>query len=152
MNQYAEGVFFAVLAGVCASLASVFGKLSFDSTIVLNTIHSVSVYFYGNDEILERMVLIIQGICFSFMLLVNLVMMNSFAKSMNKTSSLYATVISNSINYCFSGILGFLLFREILSWIWCIGASLILFGLYFMMRGIENQKSPPSMTKMKKFL
>ena len=75
------------------------------------------------------------------MLMANAMMMASFLQSLQDSGSLNATVINSSVNFFFSGLAGKLLFGEILSGQWWLGAMLILTGVWMVSLSSEATKN-----------
>jgi len=140
-----NGAGYAIVAGTCAALASVFGKMAFDSSIVMGYLQSyVSSsphleLFSGTSVSAETIAYSLRALCFVFLLLSNAIMMNAFVKSMAKTSSINATMINSSFNYFVTALFGFFLFGEKLSLQWWIGGFCILIGLYIVNLGIQQE-------------
>jgi hypothetical protein len=65
---------------------------------------------------------------------VNGLMWTMFTKAMNLSNTVTATVINSSTNYFASALFGFVLFSEPLPFKWWLGSSLILAGLFMMIR------------------
>jgi drug/metabolite transporter (DMT)-like permease len=57
---------------------------------------------------------------------------------MNKLESVRATTIINGFSYALSGMAGWLLFQERISWLWCLGMCMIMFGIFL----ISYQSQP----------
>ena len=141
-----SGTGYAILAGTSAALASVFGKLAFDSNIVRGVLRdyvsssSHSELFSSSTSVSsETLEYGLRALCFAFLLLSNAIMMNAFVKSMAKTSSINATMINSSFNYFVTALCGFFLFGEKLSLQWWIGGFCILIGLYIVNLGIQHE-------------
>eukprot|EP01116_Phalansterium_solitarium_P007260 TRINITY_DN19844_c0_g1_i1.p1 TRINITY_DN19844_c0_g1~~TRINITY_DN19844_c0_g1_i1.p1 ORF type:complete len:165 (-),score=12.48 TRINITY_DN19844_c0_g1_i1:44-538(-) len=125
-----SGATLSILAGLSAASASVLLKLAFDSDAVPRIFSSLPPQFQlGYFELSSRVVFFILG------LLANALMMNFFAKSMNLSTTLSATVINSSVNYFCTAVLGYAIFGEALSTTWWAGASLVLVGVFLIARG-----------------
>ncbi|KAL6061158.1 hypothetical protein QOT17_013075 [Balamuthia mandrillaris] len=171
------GLLFAALAGSCAAMASVFGKLAMDSSIAQNTwlplagwslttLNTTSSFSLDDNAILfsvldhsisllDGVVITLRLLCFGLFFLSNLLMWNMFVKSLNNTSSsLVPTVINTATNFFLSAVLAWLLFDESLSWSWAFGASFILVGLVLISRSTteeeEEKQSTAKTTQSKK--
>jgi drug/metabolite transporter (DMT)-like permease len=106
---------YAVLAGFCASAASLFGKLS--------GLPTFEGYF------------IVRILFFALMVACNAGVWTLFVKALqNVESSLTATVTSAASNYCLSAVTGFFVFGEITTLIWWSGMSLIICGLLLVVK------------------
>lgn len=68
------------------------------------------------------------------MLLTNALMLNYFVKSLNRLSTLTATITSAGTNFLCTAVLGRFCFHEDLSIQWGIGASFILIGMQLIIR------------------
>ena len=110
----------ALASGFGAALASVFGKLAFDETLI-------RLHFEDQPESVH---LAIRGLCFVGIFLSNVVMMGLFARCLQRSTSLAATVSNCATNFCFTGVLGVLLFGEHLSATWLLGICSLLAGLF----------------------
>ncbi|KAL6072609.1 hypothetical protein QOT17_005430 [Balamuthia mandrillaris] len=172
------GLLFAALAGSCAAMASVFGKLAMDSSIAqttwrplagwsLTNLNTTTSSFSLDDNailfsvldhsisLLDGFVIALRLLCFGLFFLSNLLMWNMFVKSLNNTSSsLVPTVINTATNFFLSAVLAWLLFDESLSWTWAFGASFILVGLVLISRStteeVEEKQSTAKATQSKK--
>jgi drug/metabolite transporter (DMT)-like permease len=139
------GYGYSALAGICAALASVFGKLAFDSQVILTTISSSSVDSFlssslsPNGVTLEKLSYVLRALSFGLVIGTNALMMNFFVKSMSLTSSINATMINSSVNFFISAFLGCLLFGEALTMTWWIGGGFILIGLYVINHGMRRE-------------
>lgn len=142
-----KGFVLATMAGTCAGLASVFGKLAVDGQWIrqglsllqgiseeYNTPHATAsvglepmmgLNFSGMESALR-------GLCFASVFVCNMVMWNLFVKSMNFSSSVMATVVNSATNFFSSALLGHLLFAEPLPPSWWLGSGLIIAGLFFL--------------------
>ncbi|XP_037036110.1 uncharacterized protein LOC119074215 [Bradysia coprophila] len=119
-------VHFGVLAGICASLGSVFGKLM-SQTEKLND-NAGNIYF---GQLLNPLML--KLICFVLMLTFNALVWTFFVKALHqKGGSLVATVTSAATNYAVSALLGSLIFGETSSLLWWFGTSLVIMGVVLM--------------------
>ena len=71
----------------------------------------------------------LQLLCYAMMVLANVVNMAMFSAALRTTSSLRATATAVGSNIVTSGLLGILLFGEIVSLRWIIGVVLTLLGM-----------------------
>lgn len=148
------GILLAILAGLCAALASVFAKLAMASESTLALCQLTSKYL---EEILllyeitnasfylisildcDQIVSYIRIICFGMIFLCNALMWTLFVKAMQKCSStVEATLINTASNLAFTAILGYLLFAENLSLLWWIGMSFIVIGMCLIMQDSDT--------------
>ncbi|XP_017776694.1 PREDICTED: transmembrane protein 42 [Nicrophorus vespilloides] len=117
---------FAIVSGICASAASMFGKLSGLPTF--------------QDVIAVRILF------FSLMLACNAAVWTFYVKALQASnSSLSATVTSAATNYLLSAISGFLIFGEVTSLIWWAGAGLVLLGLILIVTESEEDMEKKKM-------
>ena len=148
------GVLLAVIAGLCASLASVFAKLAMasDSTTTL----CVQLTEYSRDILppleenltstfldCDQVVLYMRIICFGMIFLCNALMWTIYVKALQKCSStVEATLINTASNLTFTAAFGFVLFGESLSLLWWIGMSFIVVGMCLIINGNEISDEP----------
>ncbi|CAH1155634.1 unnamed protein product [Phaedon cochleariae] len=104
-----ETVKYAIYSGVCASSASIFGKIS--GLPIFEGNFTFRIPFF---------------IC---MLVCNGGVWTFFVKALQLTNSLSATVISSATNYVISAVAGFLIFGEFTSLWWWSGMFLIILGV-----------------------
>ncbi|XP_055701624.1 transmembrane protein 42-like [Phlebotomus papatasi] len=104
---------FAILSGLCAAGASVFGKLS-------STVESQDVLGWT-----------LKACCIIFMIILNTLVWTFFVKALHSGSggSVGATVVSSGTNYFTSALLGWVIFGETTSLFWWFGTSLIITGI-----------------------
>ncbi|ORX49988.1 hypothetical protein BCR36DRAFT_412486 [Piromyces finnis] len=148
-------IFYSVLAGTLAALASVCAKLAVDSNtnqyyrfvcrfFVSNPDWcSVEdgVYIRGDDSWIkfQKIFRIFRLISFLCLFLCNALMWAYFTKALNVSkSSIQVTVINNATNFCLTAILGLLIFNEPLSLQWWFGASLIVTGTVLLNTEIQK--------------
>ncbi|XP_046411149.1 transmembrane protein 42-like [Neodiprion virginianus] len=102
----------AIVAGVCATIGSLFGKLC------------------SGVEITSTVLLLLKFALLVAMMTINTAGCTLFVKSLQGSgSSLPATVASSATNYFCSALIGFLVFGESTSLLWWIGTTLVLCGL-----------------------
>ncbi|XP_045821159.1 uncharacterized protein LOC123914172 [Trifolium pratense] len=106
-----KGYAWAVSAGFNAALAAIFAKLSFHILIK-----------YG------------------FVVLFNVMMWGCYVNSLKALSSLQATVTNFATNFISSGLAGFFLFQESLSFQWFAGALLIIIGVIILSNSSIEKK------------
>lgn len=96
-NRYL-GFYYSLISGSCASLASIFGKTTFDSSVFKEFAHFFP--FLDNSEAFsETLGLIIRLIFFGMIFFMNALMWTNFVKSMHHWSSLHATITNSSVNF-----------------------------------------------------
>lgn len=102
----------SVLAGVFATIGSLFGKLS------------------GGVEVTSTVLIFVKLILLGLMIASNTAGCTFFVKSLQGSgSSLPATVTSSATNYFCSALIGCLVFDESTSLMWWTGTTLVLSGL-----------------------
>ena len=135
-----------MLAGFYGALAGVLGKLAFSEETILS--RSVSVWCANSNfsvQLIDSLecdylVYIMRGCMFVLMFWDNALMFSSAFKGLNEDGSLTSTVLSTSTNFLFTAFLGYMLFNESLSYKWCVGASLVALGIYFLHLGKADAK------------
>ncbi|XP_058055394.1 transmembrane protein 42 [Anopheles bellator] len=120
---------YAVVAGLCASFSSLFGKLTSNSERVAQNIG------------LPGWHLLAQVLCVAVMILLNACVWRFFVKALHtgSGSSLVASLASAATNYVASAILGWLIFDEQTTIVWWIGTSLVLAGLLLLITGTDQE-------------
>ncbi|XP_012262183.1 transmembrane protein 42 [Athalia rosae] len=112
MAEKAGKIHLSVVAGLCATLGSLFGKLS------------------GGIEMTSTIFILIKLSLLVLMITANTAGCTFFVKSLQGCgSSLPATVASAATNYFCSALMGFLIFGESTSLMWWTGTTLVLCGL-----------------------
>uniref|UniRef100_A0A4Y0BJJ8 EamA domain-containing protein n=1 Tax=Anopheles funestus TaxID=62324 RepID=A0A4Y0BJJ8_ANOFN len=128
-----EKPYYAVVAGLCASFASLFGKLTANSGRLLDW--SGLSTWPGGD-------LLVQALCVLIMILLNGCVWRFFVKALHagSGSTLRASLTSAATNYVASAILGLLLFDERSTLLWWFGTALVLAGLLLIIGGSDEEK------------
>ena len=106
----------AVASATCGSLASVCGKIAFD-TSDLSLLAQI-----GIDHFPLRVVV------FVFLILLNSVMLSLYVKVLQLVSALQASLLAFVCNYLISTFVGVLLFGESVSVKWLLGAAIMTSG------------------------
>lgn len=105
-----SGNSYAILAGLSACFASIFGKLTFSQTRILS---------------IETIVLIILFV-FS-----NVFMWRCYSKALSYShTSIQPTIVTKTSNFLLSALAGFFFFSEPINFTWILGFLLILLGVY----------------------
>ncbi|KAK4256303.1 hypothetical protein QN277_009187 [Acacia crassicarpa] len=105
-----KGYAWAISAGFCAAMAAISAKLS-----------------------------ILQFLRYGLVVVFNVVMWACYVNSLKALSSLQATVTNFATNFISSGLAGFFLFQEAVSYKWVAGALLIVIGVFILSKsGIEK--------------
>ncbi|XP_050079569.1 uncharacterized protein LOC126567390 [Anopheles maculipalpis] len=127
-----EKPYFAVIAGLCASFASLFGKLTANSGRLLDWVGLAS---WPVGEVL------VQALCVLIMILLNGCVWRFFVKALHTGtgSTLRASLASAATNYVASAILGMLLFNEHSTLLWWLGTLLVLAGLLLIIGGSDEE-------------
>ncbi|XP_015884806.2 uncharacterized protein LOC107420381 [Ziziphus jujuba] len=115
------GYAWAVAAGLNAALAAIFAKLI-----------ATQIFRYG------------------LVIVFNVIMWGCFANSLKALSSLQATVTNFATNFLTSGLAGYFLFEEALSFQWLTGAVLIVIGVLILSKSSTERKFEEDGTTRKK--
>lgn len=93
-----------MVAGFSASLSSIFGKLAFDSSIMPLWLDLVfpSLLSTLSKDTYDYLLLGIRGFCFVMIFLTNVIMINLFVKSMNRSTTSEAVVVNTACNFFFT--------------------------------------------------
>lgn len=91
---------------------------------------------------LKESSLLQKGVCLTLMLISNAMVWRFLVKGFhsNDSSTLVPTVVATAANFIISGILGKLVFSESTNLLWCVGAGMILVGLYCIISDEEVEK------------
>jgi drug/metabolite transporter (DMT)-like permease len=116
------GIQYALLAGICASLSSVFGKLMTQPKDQLSTFMTRALFLLLN-------------------LMCTVLMIGLYTRSMHHLSTTEATIINSSTNLIFTALFGTILFDERLSLKWYMGSALITMGVALIMTGERKQRT-----------
>uniref|UniRef100_A0A8W7PIM4 EamA domain-containing protein n=1 Tax=Anopheles coluzzii TaxID=1518534 RepID=A0A8W7PIM4_ANOCL len=127
-----ERPYYAVIAGLCASFASLFGKLTANSGRLLE---------HAGLTALPAGETLVQAVCFLTMVLLNGCVWRFFVKALHagSGSTLRASLASAATNYVASALLGTVLFNEQSSLLWWLGTALVLAGLLLIIGGSEEK-------------
>ena len=101
---------YSILAGISACLASVFGKLTFSQTtfVSVQTIIYIVLFIFSN-----------------------VFMWRCYSKALSLSStSIQPTIVTKTSNFLLSALVGFIFFTEPINFLWLVGFSLILIGVY----------------------
>lgn len=116
------GIQYALLAGLCASLSSVFGKLMTQPKDELSAF------------IIRALFLLLNVMC-------TVLMIGLYTRSMHHLSTTEATIINSSANLIFTALFGTILFQERLSLRWYMGSILITVGVAVIMTGEKKKRT-----------
>jgi uncharacterized membrane protein len=103
--------FYSILAGVSASFASIFGKLTFSQPTFVSLLAVIYIALF----------------VFS-----NVFMWRCYSKALSLSStSIQPTIVTKTSNFLLSALVGFFVFSESINLTWSLGFLLILVGVYF---------------------
>ncbi|RDD40071.1 Transmembrane protein 42 [Trichoplax sp. H2] len=123
------GFLLASLAGLSAAFASMFMKLAFYDDHIMKD-YLCTAWIEISSKNCTKIWWCLRAICIGGFFLSNAIMWTFFVKALNQfRTSLQATVISSAINFIASALLGYVIFKEYLSKMWCLGAFLMIVGL-----------------------
>ena len=122
-----KGHILAASAGVCGSLASITGKLIGYRIWFLEGC-TATFQKATQEDFCWYTVFVFQIGCFLLTLLLNSVMWTMFVESMQSLGSSEAMVINIGTNILISAFCGWLFFAEKLTFVWWIGATMIVSG------------------------
>lgn len=117
-----------VFCGAFGSVASIVGKIALSDNWLVNTLRT-----YLCDNTVVSCYIIewpIRAIIFALMFSCNALMISNFLKALEKNGSLQVTVMSSSINFVLTGLLGTLVMNETVSLMWYVGALMVSVGIY----------------------
>lgn len=101
---------YAILAGVSACLASVFGKLTFSQSSYASVQTVVYIVFF---------------------VFANVFMWRCYSKALSlSATSIQPTIVTKTSNFLLSALVGFVFFFEPINSVWLIGLLFILVGVY----------------------
>jgi len=136
------------LAGLFAATASIFGKLALVDISEKTTaaLRRPNLSFWLEDVLTAvscsdpsdfneawnwcaLLVATFRIACFATMVILNILQLSSFLKALERKGSLVVTVVSSSINFIVTGILGSVVLNENVSPKWLLGATFIAVGV-----------------------
>ena len=93
-----------MIAGLSASLSSVFGKLAMDAHIMPLWLNTLAPWLQKSlaETQFEYLVLALRGVSFVMIFLSNVIMINLFVKSMNLGTTSEAVVVNTASNFFFT--------------------------------------------------
>mmetsp|Transcript_13855 Transcript_13855/g.18159 ORF Transcript_13855/g.18159 Transcript_13855/m.18159 type:complete len:161 (-) Transcript_13855:696-1178(-) len=136
----------AALSGLCAAVASVFGKVGLSDVngpVVSFVVHYMcgteissssdndggGDYFFTCNSLVSYGA---RGVFVIAMLLINAIMMGSFLEGLQESGSVAAVALSTAANFSASAILGIVLFGENVNEVWLVGFLMILAGIFLL--------------------
>lgn len=105
-----SGNSYAILAGLSACLASIFGKFAFSqsSLFAIETISLIVLFVFSN-----------------------VFMWRCYSKALScSQTSIQPTIVTKTSNFLLSALAGFIFFAEPINFTWILGFLLILLGVY----------------------
>ncbi|XP_077071126.1 transmembrane protein 42a [Siphateles boraxobius] len=131
------GVFYALIAGFLAALASSSAKLSLGADYLKGVCETVLIWIDGkgnttgvNTTACDWLHIPLRLLCGGLLFTCNAVMWTFFAKALrHSSSSARATVTTTASNFIFSAFLGHVIFGETHATLWWVGIILTLTGL-----------------------
>ena len=127
---------FAVVCGAFGALASIVAKLALSDHPTFRSIASICEAIVTTRHILcSAAVASTRVILFMIMVLLNGLMVTYFLKAMRNNASVVVAVVSTSINFLLTGVLGFVILNEKVGAQWLMGSVLISVGLCFVSIG-----------------
>lgn len=129
-----------ILSAFFASSASVFGKFAFDlneGSFASQTVHSLAA-LTGLDTSLTTM--IVRAVFIIGLIIANSCMLKFYVESMRSYTALQATMFNFAFNFLFSALSGMLIFGEILTLRWWLGASIMLSGVLLTSGGMSKNE------------
>ena len=127
-------LFLAILSATCGALASVFGKIAFDSAFIDK--HSLNSYP-------------VKGILVIIILSLNAIMLSLYVRVLQAVSALQASLLAFVCNYMISTAFGVLVFGESISLKWSAGAILMTAGAIRVAKA-GSQETKPKVKKSRK--
>ena len=103
----------AVMSATCGSLASVCGKIAFNTGLLDK---------YGTNNYLAR------GILVALLVVLNSIMLSLYVKVLKAVSALQASLLAFVCNYLISTTFGIVIFGEAISMQWVLGATMMTAG------------------------
>jgi uncharacterized membrane protein len=128
---------FAVVCGAFGALASIVAKLALSDHPTFRSITSIceAIVTTRHVTLCSAAVASTRVILFMTMVLLNGLMVTYFLKAMRNNASVVVAVVSTSINFLLTGVLGFIILNEKVGAQWLMGSVLISVGLCFVSIG-----------------
>jgi len=120
-----------LISGGLGGLATVTGKIAFsgESSFLRNVVELCRNVDITPDEYCDHAVLIIRIAAFVIMFACNAMVIGFFLKAIESNHTVVVIVVSSATNFLTSGLLGQVLFGELVSSLWCVGSILIVIGM-----------------------
>jgi drug/metabolite transporter (DMT)-like permease len=125
-QSFATILFFGCLGG----MSTVFGKIAFsaDNLVAIRLQQECGLHLFADDQCaLAGYVLRITG--FVGIFVCNAIGLSYYLKAMEQNNTIVVVVLSSAANFLITGVLGKLIFGEILSRFWSIGSLLVMGGM-----------------------
>ena len=124
-----------VLSGFSGGIASILGKiaLSPETPIMTASAQFICIELFGVETICSGTKIILQIVLIFVMLYFNVIMLSNFLRALETRGSLPVTVVCSAVNFLITGILSSILLGEKVNLMWCLGACLIMCGIFFIM-------------------
>jgi drug/metabolite transporter (DMT)-like permease len=117
----------SIICGLYGASAAIFGKIALSQNWIIDFFDEKCEKFNDSKFICTSF---IRTVVFCLMLCLNTMMIATFLKALEKNSSLAVTVVSSSVNFILSGLLGGIFLQENIGLKWFIGASLVISGIF----------------------
>ncbi len=120
-----------LISGGLGGLATVTGKIAFssDNSFLLEAVKLCQTIAIYPQDYCEYTSLVVRLISFAVMFLCNAMVIGFFLKAIESNHTVVVIVVSSATNFLTSGILGQLLFGEVVSSMWVMGSILIVIGM-----------------------
>lgn len=124
----------AFFSGLLGGLASLVAKLAMAGRETLELCEDLE-YNLRKEKLIETLacpavIAYVRLFCFFLIILFNSIMWTLFAKALQRSkTSVEPVVITTATNFFFSALFGFIFYKETISLMWCMGATLIIIGL-----------------------
>mmetsp|Transcript_28561 Transcript_28561/g.39306 ORF Transcript_28561/g.39306 Transcript_28561/m.39306 type:complete len:141 (-) Transcript_28561:185-607(-) len=136
-------MFHTLLCGLCGSIGSLLGKLALNGDldfhkVIVRNCQTLSHSLPECSSFCSKISYLVRASLFCLMIFFNIIATSSFLKALERNASLPVTVVSSSINFLMSGLIGWLAFNETVSLKWFSGAGLILIGVLLIILSQKN--------------
>ena len=120
-----SSITYSVTSGLFAALSGFLGKVTFDPEVIVSTLKG---HLHESNP---NFTFFIQGVLGCFLILSNILMLQTFNKALQTSSTtIQASIVNTASNFIFTAIIGKLAFDEHLTLLWWCGTTLILFGIF----------------------
>lgn len=120
-----------LISGGLGGLATVTGKIAFssDNSFLLTALKLCRDLSLNPQDYCDYTTIVVRLIAFLVMFLCNAMVIGFFLKAIESNHTVVVIVVSSATNFLTSGILGQLLFGEVVSSMWIMGSILIVIGM-----------------------